>query len=113
MNKARIKLAEALDVCPSEHSYMDNETWNKWDKCKKCGVRSEDSHRFDPLTDANDDYDVLRFVRGDGRADKKYGLYWADFMGVMQDSDYPWIHDYEVGDYARAACKVLGIEVLA
>ena len=57
--------------------------------------------RFDPFTDANDDYAVLEWMRKEAT--------WT--VGDMTDKfcdqlEWPcW--EYQIGDYARAALKVL------
>lgn len=50
---------------------------------------------FDPFTDANDDYAVLEWLQ-DGRLDGvRHGVLGAEMFC------------YQIGDYARAALKVL------
>lgn len=54
-------------------------------------------YSFDPFNDANNDYAVLKWMRAQG--DKYHFKFEAT------------IWTYQIGDYARAACKVLGIKV--
>ncbi len=55
----------------------------------------------DPFTDANDDYAVLVFARKWGL--KKWDKFYEHLPTCLAD-------DYQIGDYARAALKVLGVE---
>ena len=82
----RIRLAEAIhgpcvDDCDDE-SYM-------------VGCPIHDESEWNPLKNANDDYAVLEWMRKDGPNEAMdHFLFW-----------HP--QDYQVGDYARAALKVL------
>ena len=61
---------------------------------------------FDPFTDANDDYAVLEWMRGDKRPDRKYHPEWSYFnqeLALIMDE----FSDYTIGDYARAALKAI------
>jgi len=70
----------------------------------------KDYDKFDPFTNANDDYAVLEWMRGDYR--------WGPFKTALIElrkievswhgSQFTW--NYQVGDYARAALKVLDNE---
>ena len=51
----------------------------------------------DPFTDANDDYAVLEWMRCRGRK------YWTPFMHDTETEQWA----YKIGDYARAALKVI------
>ena len=95
----RIQLAEVLgkfnfewnrDRCP--------EDWDDEQVQKLC--------RFDPFTDANDDYAVLEWVRGD---DTQLGCTnrWEMMMDAIAQAGQEYSIDYKIGDYARAALKVL------
>ena len=63
---------------------------------------------FNPFTDANDDYAVLEWVRNQVPTNNN-GIKWAShdlgwwFYKHLKDNPA----EYEVGDYARAALKVL------
>jgi len=73
---------------------------------KIMGLSSADY--FNPFTDANDDYAVLEWMRLDGEPPQAHGKHsqaWHEVMNIIRNS---W--DYQIGDYARAACKVLGID---
>jgi len=56
----------------------------------------------DPFTDANDDYAVLEWMRKGKDAGKDIGKFemWLAEGGIFK-------FDYQIGDYARAALKVL------
>jgi hypothetical protein len=58
------------------------------------------SNMPDPFTSADDDYAVLEWMRA-----KKAEAWdeWFSFMTLIEDE--PW--EYNVGDYARAALKVI------
>lgn len=81
MNEARIKLAKVMGIKPTIISDL---ILNKYS--------------FDPFTDANNDYAVLEWMREN---------HLEEFQNVL-DGQRAW--HYKIGDYARAACKVLGIE---
>ena len=63
---------------------------------------------FDPFTDANDDYAVLEWVRNQVPTNNN-GIKWAShdlgwcFYKHLKDNPA----EYELGDYARAALKIL------
>ena len=91
MNEARIKLTEAMGIEPYIHK------------------KDFSYQRFDPFTSADDDYAVLEWVRLSITRGKSGVLLWAD-------SDDWWRFyaqikligpEYQIGDYARAVCKVL------
>lgn len=68
-------------------------------------TRSDGSftNRFDPFTDANDDYAVLEWMRNMAKGSpEKYRL---DFYAHSMRGSMCW--NYQIGDYARAALKVL------
>ena len=80
-DKARIALAEAMGR--SSLLRLDGEEWS-------------------PFADANDDYAVLEWIRK--------GDYRDDFRErIIYDLIRP--QEYQIGDYARTACAVLGIEI--
>lgn len=107
MNEAKIKLAEAMGwrVEDKDRIYIpatDGMTNGRYGYLPHMSVGALIP---DPFTDANDDYAVLKWMRSD-----------MD----MEPTHHEWIilfningNNYQIGDYARAACKVLGIEVLA
>ena len=82
----RIKLAEAMgSKCIDGVWHHNGSTW--------------DSLLFDPFTDANDDYAVLEWMHADST---DFGTS-QRFMKHLQFQ----AHQYRVGDYARAALKVI------
>lgn len=61
-----------------------------------------------PFTDANDDYAVLEWMRagltGARNDNREKARHWVNFVLLLSD----WqISEYQIGDYARAALKVL------
>jgi len=81
----RIKLAEAMGSVPS------------------C-----DWSTFDPFTDANDDYAVLEWMRDNSRR-----MGFPGYVGALSDVMEKRLAashaaNYRIGDYARAALKVIG-----
>jgi hypothetical protein len=82
----RIKLAEAMGLDGFEHGdifYIRQEGFNT------------PLLRFDPFTDANDDYAVLEWMRS----------ILADSRDRELTAGFKWT--YQIGDYARAALKVI------
>ena len=122
VNKDRIRLAEAMGwewdtTIRGRRGYPDD--WPVW--IKPNGDRwFSPADMPDPFTDANDDYAVLKWMRPDegvhiGYADgsSNWSL-WSDFKDHLYElittrtgnrRFAPW--DYQIGDYARAALKVL------
>ena len=95
MNEARIKLAKVMGIKPTIISDL---ILNKYS--------------FDPFTDANHDFAVLEWIRSQIKQGENGALFWAD-----SNKWWPFYAaikiigpEYKIGDYARAACKVLGIE---
>ncbi len=93
-DKDRIRLAEAMGLFPNVDSAGR----------VMAGTHARTRHEFNPFTDANDDYAVLEWMRGkwlvDG-ADDKWEWFCEELFGGA---------DYTIGDYARAALKVLDTE---
>ena len=92
-DKDRMTLAEAMG----------------WAECGKTMGKPPNRLTFselpDPFTDANDDYAVLEWAREKGLNDAQF---WGAFYRAM--NYYPSIPDklsYQIGDYARAALKVI------
>lgn len=86
--KDRIRLAEAMGIPDADQETVDIDSrtvciWNERDS-------------FNPFTDANDDYAVLEWMRKEG---------WPRWQLISEGCEYCF--DYKVGDYARAALKVL------
>ena len=109
----RIKLAEALGWTP-----LDLKLTGWW---MPPGVTLE-THDFhierkheddlpDPFTDANDDYEVLVWARTAHIEDTMVWVRMSDELTTewMDRDEYHEFHPtaYQVGDYARAALKVL------
>ena len=68
--------------------------------------RANDGH-FDPFTDANDDYAVLEWMRTfkDTSEHSMYGNFVGNDIGLP--TVFKFRGDYKIGDYARAALKVI------
>ena len=102
----RIKLAEAMGwintkgerVSPLGHR-DPFDTWHRRGEDKVW-----DYLPFDPFTDANDDYAVLEWMRGQfGILNSKQG-----YVKEACDTFLEHLpHQYKIGDYARAALKVI------
>lgn len=89
MNEARIKLAEAMGLTAMQKGSAGH--------AKGWFIDANDNNvKFNPFTDANDDYAVLEWMRENDKLD-------SDTFELS----YMW--NYKIGDYARAACKVLEI----
>ena len=96
MIEDRIKLAEARGwKCVGE--YEGIRTWLDPNESYNCGTIDLP----DPFTDANDDYAVLKWCR-DHQAENLTEDEWAEFNERLE-----WAADYEIGDYSRAALKVI------
>jgi len=104
--ESRIKLAEAM-------GYKQDDKWAAWilqvsDKEREI-VRDPDLLP-DPYTDANDDYSVLVWMREHHK--------WQEFkpaLGKLREESIYWRNSqftwmYQIGDYARAALKVIDDE---
>ena len=59
-------------------------------------LKGREWKQFNPFTDANDDYAVLEWMRGQD---------WPRWALISEGCEYCF--DYQIGDYARAALKVL------
>lgn len=93
-DEARIKLAEAVF-----HGHISIG-----------GKLRED---FDPFTDANDDYAVLEWMRND-ESSPMMPVVAMKLGEIARDrGNINALHNYKIGDYARAACKVLDIALEA
>ena len=92
----RIKLAEAMgwEWKPYPEDTM-GELTSPRGQVVYCTGAQRKYHIPDPFTDANDDYAVLEWMRRQGRSG------WKVYM-----EDLP-MFNYQIGDYARAALKVL------
>jgi hypothetical protein len=97
----RIKLAEAMGwswkqaspscVCPEMGRWTYKAMTRDWS--------TKDELPFDPFTDASDDYEVLEWVRKNWN---KNGANWCSVWFALGHAG-----SYQIGDYARAALKVL------
>ena len=86
MSEAIIKLAEAMGINPNQC----------FGGCT-----------FDPFFDANCDYAVLEWMRDQPPQKHPLGYLYDKYIDQMDGCP---VHEYEIGDYARAACKELGID---
>lgn len=92
----RIKLAEAMGWNVEEIDRLYGEVGMKSGRYGRLPHMSQGVPLPDPFTDANDDYAVLQWMRGKGVIGGKASRELSRFM-----------IDYQIGDYARAALKVL------
>ena len=90
----RIKLAEAMGWLRIKR--MTAGCWFSPD-----GTPNGDWVNFDPFTDANDDYAVLEWFRSGGNIGRCEYPDWGA---------YGSLDSYQIGDYARAALKVIATE---
>lgn len=101
-DKDRIKLAEAMGWDIHENGHC----WRQRKIPDSLWVNVPDLP--DPFTDANDDYAVLEWVRNQVPTNNN-GIKWAShdfgwwFYKHLKDNPA----EYELGDYARAALKIL------
>ena len=86
----RIKLAEAM-------GWTTRDEGNLWADPDPSNLSLRDAPP-DPFTDANDDYAVLEWMR-----EQKKWNQWHDFCDECPTYSFM----YQIGDYARAALKVL------
>ncbi len=98
-DKDRIRLAEAMGWKLVEH--CGTERWIAPGSLGFTGYLNEPN--FDPFTDANDDYAVLEWMRSDVNAWEYQ--YSKELMLTNAE-----IGGYVIGDYARAALKVIDNE---
>ena len=77
-------------------------SYDEWEpqQCEWCECHPESAFSFDPFTDANDDYAVLEWMRNNVDAREWTHVLSDDFRGGM-------MCNYQIGDYARAALKVI------
>ena len=104
----RIKLAEAMNLIRLLHAmgwthaeeHSDNPEWRgMWFTPDGGGPMPQ------PKLDANFDYAVLEWMREQPPKEHTDGLYlYCPFIEEMEGRD---AMEYEIGDYARAALKVL------
>ncbi len=85
----RIKLAEWMG-------------WTKWDHKWLSPDHKTITDLPNPFTDANDDYAVLELMRAIEAEGLDRDMKHMDFAAQLPDS-----YDYQIGDYAQAALKVL------
>ncbi len=90
----RIKLAKAMEW---EHVGEPDEPWGL-----PPGGANHSEQMPDPFTDANDDYAVLEWMRNTWSKDKQNDWLLANLKLGKDD-----FLRYQIGDYARAALKVL------
>jgi hypothetical protein len=92
----RIRLAEAMEL----------DLTIEWQDA--AGHWHESERQFDPFTDANDDYACLEWMRIHCGVEPDYAWaekqsMWNEFSCELDDGGGA----YQIGDYARAALKVL------
>jgi len=105
--KYRIKLCEAMGwVCTSKTTYTDGSVHKAFWRDPETGTGGNAACDLpDPFTSANDDYAVLEWLRSDNdRADAAF-----EALENMTHCPLPseFSINYEIGDYARAALKVI------
>ncbi len=101
-----IKLAEAMGWNLLEHKGT-----KRWIEPGNLGVIGYLILPFKPDTNANDDYAVLEWMRKE-HLWTNHGLMWDRFKWACADrlaGERPKreIYQYKIGDYARAALKVI------
>ena len=64
---------------------------------------------FDPFTDANDDYAVLEWMRENWQGRQGHHGHWHQAAHSLwwRWDEYEVMVPYQIGDYARAALKVI------
>lgn len=98
--QARIKLAEAMGwelTATAPDGWIGEQPEEWW-------LFNGDYHShlpFDPFTDANDDYAVLEWMRAK-ELNMNKSKYAFEFYGWLRSAE-----NYQIGDYARAALKVI------
>ena len=101
--KARIGLAEAMGWTRAMSHGKPQNGWCPPNLEYKIWLTAEELPN--PFTDANDDYAVLEWMRKQ-KSTASDDTFLATFNALLG-----YMADYEIGDYARAACAVLNIEV--
>ncbi len=97
----RIKLSEAMGFKQGRWFFQKcwfapEKTGLKYIHFAPKGVLGSDS--FNPFTDANDDYAVLEWIRENHRVELRRACH-------ILGTSYQW--NYQIGNYARAALKVI------
>ena len=82
------RLAEAMGWTETKY-----QRWLSPDRKMRCDFPP------DPFTDASDDYAVLEWIRSQGVI--------GSWIATQLGKDNKWSIDYKIGDYARAALKVI------
>jgi len=101
MDEGRIKLAVAMGW---QELYHTPGRWFNDDKPQEECRATE--HLPNPFTDANDDYAVLEWMRGD--EDGPETAEWRAFKDFFIEVTGDWnIWNYKIGDFARAALGVI------
>ena len=96
IDKARIALAEAMGWIVKDGDLYNPNDPSPFDEMAVMPLPN-------PFTDANDDYAVLEWMRS---FVMRHQTSTKDFECRLQG----WSWKYQIGDYARAACKVLEID---
>lgn len=97
-DKDRMTLAKAMGA---QFTTISNGSWAHVNM--PGGGAFKDWH---PDTDANDDYGVLRWMRK-RYEDRKYNDTWSKFSAHLYYVMRTKVTGYSIGDYARAALKVI------
>jgi len=109
MDKARIALAKAMGIHEGVPGASNTAWFGPDNKFVKRTLPN-------PFTDANDDYAVLEWMRrldhGAFNETTRHDLeQWDIYCEALCDTaEHSW--EYNIGDYARAACKVLDIPLI-
>jgi len=104
--KDRIKLAEAMGWTLQGiiHTGFAGKQITRKQWVNPLGATYSGIRLPDPFTDANDDYAVLEWIRS-----QNFRAYFYHYLECAGQADSI---EYQIGDYARAALKVIGDEEL-
>ena len=100
VENGRIKLAEAMGWWDIE-KHRSGQILGRKGEILSSGLKPPRVEIPDPENDANDDYAVLEWMR----IDKRFKDYHIARGWKGDKSPYQWA--YKIGDYARAALKVI------
>lgn len=112
----RIKLAEAIgrEHCPNagcgNSGAYPTMPDGGLDQCEWCNCYPTSIYSFQPCTNPNDDYAVLEWMRESYQRKAWSGTATERRCWTLFHQNLPDIRDYKIGDYARAALKVLNNE---
>ena len=110
MNEARIKLAEAMGWTCHEIDMPKGFVWMPPDFGDHYSIRDSVIAPClpDPFTYADDDFAVLEWMRK--RCGEVETPEWRAFKDTMLEWGTSHLWNYQTGNIARAACKVLEID---